>query len=346
MKTIRSRNVVLGAWLAAVVVVAGCGDGGGDADAGTDVEQDVTEDSTPDVDPDAGPDADPDAPADAEEEFDPTKCEGFVEGWNAGFDVDGTMREFLLDLPEGVDTDGPWPVIFNWHGMGDTASNMRNLLVGEVDNTTMPFILVTPEDTNVTMLGLVVDWWVHEVDDGNMEAMLFDEVLLCLDHLYGVDPDRVHSVGMSMGGFVTDMLGTIRGEEVASIATYSGAYGSNPANLEGSMLAMVVDWPEHSVTNPYEHLFLHGGTADTYPMGLETLHFDQYAVNDAAFLNTRGHDVVICDHGGGHTIPAGFMGERLVEFFADHPRDGAGSAWATDGLPAGYPEYCAFQGAD
>ena len=222
---------------------------------------------------------------------------------------------------------------------------MRNLLSGQVNSSTMPFILVTPDDTNVVILGIPVDWWVHAVDDANIEARLFDEVLACLDHLYGVDWNHVHTVGFSMGGFVADMLGTIRGEVVASIVTYSGAYGCNSANTAGSMLDSVIDWPEHSVENKYAQLFAHGGTPDVYNIILEVLHFDQYSRNDVAFLNARGHDAVICDHGGGHTVPSDLQGNRVLEFFAAHPKDGAGSPWSS-GLPSGFPTCCTFEPAD
>lgn len=326
-----------------VAVVVACGGGGGDGtdgDTATDTEAEVEPDTGPEVEPDT----EPDTPSDPVEEWDPAVCESFAVGLNSGFMVDGTAREFYLDLPAGVDTDGPWPVVFNWHGMGDTSVNMRNLLSGEVDSTVMPFILVTPEDTGFTILGLPVDWYIHIVDESNMEIRLFDEVLACLDHLWGVDPDHVHSVGFSMGGFVADALGTVRGEVVGSLVTFSGAYGCNEANTSSSMLGGIVDWPEHSVANTYAQLLAHGGTADTYDIMLDVLHFDDYSRNDAAFLNDRGHDVVICDHGGGHTVPADLRGPAIVRFFADHPLGTRDSPYAS-GLPAELPTYCTFQGA-
>ncbi|MBW2262969.1 MAG: hypothetical protein JRG91_13410 [Deltaproteobacteria bacterium] len=340
--TLTMRTMLAGG---CVLVLAACGGGSGGEDAGTDLDTDAIVDGESEPTADAEPEVGTDTPADPAVEFDPSTCDAFAAGLVSGFEVDGTPRSFYLDLPAGVDTGGPWPVVFNWHGMGDTAENMRNLLSGQVNSATMPFILVTPDDTNVVIIGMPVDWWVHAVDDSNIEARLFDEVLACLDHLYGVDRDRVHTVGYSMGGFVADMLGTIRGEAVASIVTYSGAYGCNSANTAGSLLDSVIDWPEHSVENKYAQLFAHGGTPDVYNVVLEVLHFDQYSRNDVAFLNARGHDAVICDHGGGHTVPSDLQGNRVLEFFAAHPRDGAGSPWSS-GLPSGFPTYCSFEPAD
>jgi predicted peptidase len=157
------------------------------------------------------------------------KCDLLVEGTVSGFLVDGEERTFVLSLPQGAETDGPWPVVFNWHGFGDTASNMSFLLSGLVDEEPMPFVLVTPEDTGMP-LGVGVDWDVLTVTEDNKEARLFDEVLVCLDAQYGVDWERIHSVGFSAGAIATDVIGLLRGDVVASIATFSGWYFSNPDN--------------------------------------------------------------------------------------------------------------------
>lgn len=334
--------------------LAGCdGDGGGDGqDTSTDTALDEQTDTQMDADEDSVEDAVADTVADtvadvAADGPDPAACDTLTTGLNSGFMVDGEPRSFYLDLPAAADSGGPWAVVFNWHGLGDSASNMRLLMSGLVDNTDMPFILVTPEDTDYAISGLmVIDWDVAQVTEDNSEARLFDEVIYCLDERWGVDFDHIHSMGFSMGGFVTDMLGTIRGEMMASIATYSGAYGCNSANTEGSMLASMVSWPDHDVSSKYTQLFLHGGTDDTYSLFVETLHFNQFAVNDAAFLNARGHDTVICDHGLGHNVPSDMAGDKLVEFFSQHPLGTDPSPYATDGLPEDFADYCAFQGAD
>lgn len=275
------------------------------------------------------------------------QCDALVDGLNTGFMAGGFEREFILSLPEGVEDGGPWPVVFNWHGLGGTAQNMSTLVDGIVDNETMPFIGVTPEDTDF-MLALVpqsLDWEVFAVEEMNREVALYDEVIDCLDHKYGVDFDHVHSMGFSLGSILTDMLATMRGEELASVATYSGGYWNNADNVQG-LLASVVSWPEHAVTNTYPQLFLHGGETDTFGVAVLTLEFNSFAQSDVAFLNARGHDAILCDHGGGHTAPPAAMGpQRLIEFFADHPLGTTDSPYAS-GLPDNYPDYCAFSPKD
>jgi predicted esterase len=319
----------------ALLPLSACSDSGSfgnQDDGGTDADSDS--DSDTGTDTDTGSDTD---------ECGPVTCDTIHEGLNCDFIVDGEPRDFYLHLPAGAEDDGPWPVIFNWHGMGDSALNMSNLLSSLVSNPILPFILVTPEDTDVTVLNVVpIDWHVHQVDaETNIEARLFDELKACLDDRFGVDQDHVHSVGFSMGGFCTDMLGVVRGEQIASLVTYSGGYGSNPANEElMGMLSMVVSWPDPTHGNPYGQMLLYGGDEDTYNAGLFILNIGLASVNDAAYLNGMGHDVVLCNHGLGHVVPSDMTGDELVRFFSDHPRGSGGSPYVIDGLPSDFPDYC------
>jgi len=271
------------------------------------------------------------------------KCQTLKEGTVTGFDVDGTARTFILNLPKGVDNGGPWPVIFNWHGFGDTASNMAHLLSNQVSNHDYPFILVTPEDTNMQPTK-GMDWDILKISKPNKEARLFDEVLKCLDQRYGVDWDGIHSVGFSAGSIMTDLLGVLRGDMMASIATYSGVYFSNQPNVDAlGSLASFVSWPQMTTTNTYAQLLVHGGQQDNYNMMVTTLQFDESGKRDVTWLSGMGHDVIHCTHSGGHTIPSSFNdgGGKLVEFFKAHRRGGGASTWSA-GLPADYPKYCTF----
>ena len=360
-RSINNLLCLIGIFSALMLVSAQACDSGDDGDEDADATGDPimeieielvgdpVEDPVPDENPDPLPDVPPDPIYDAAdapaEEITPTDCSSIHEGTNSYFIVDGEPREFILNLPDGVEEGGPWAVVFNWHGLGDTATNMARMFSGLINNEDMPFIGVTPEDTDFMLAGtMIVDWDVFAVTENNKEARLFDEVLACLDERFGVDTNHVHSVGFSIGSILTDMLGTIRGEQLASLVSYSGGYWSNPVNVD-PMMAFVINWPEHSVENKYAQIFLHGGVTDLYDMTLVQLHFDLYAVNDVTFLNAKGHDAIICNHGLGHTAPPDFLYAKVIKFFADHPLGTADSPYA-EALPGDYPEYCEFSGKD
>lgn len=277
-------------------------------------------------------------PEDTPKVVDP-KCAALVENWNSGFDVFGEHRSFVLELPDGIDEGGPWPVVFNWHGFGDSAANMHGLFKGYVDQHGFKFILVTPEDTD-PLMGDGLDWMIVNVDENNKEARLFDEVLECIDQRWGVDWDHVHSAGFSAGAVCSDMIGVLRGDVLASVVAFSGVYFSNPAND----IAMT-NWIDMAHDALYPQLIMHGGTPDTWgvPPFIE-IHFNEAAVHDRDWLNARGHDVVFCEHTLGHTIPMDFGGLQAVEFFKNHPK-GVASPWM-GGLPANFTKYCTPSPAD
>lgn len=301
------------------------------------------------VEPDDVPTATPDVPA--TDVFEPPvesgPCDSFNAGTVTGFRVDGFNRSFMLTLPTGATgTGGRWPVIFNWHGLGDSAPNMNQLFAGEVNNTTMPFILVTPVSTMLgpTTMPLGLEWENLRAMTPNREARLFDAVVRCLDERYGVDRDRLYTVGFSAGAIMSDLLGVLRGSQLAAVATYSGGYFSNPENPATlGALRTYPQWPTLNSSARYPQLLMFGGESDTFNLFVATARFNVFAANDVDYLNARQHEVVYCNHNRGHTLPTAILGSRVVQFFAAHPRNVTASPWAA-ALPAGWPSYCAFRG--
>lgn len=324
---------------------AGAADHGSVADTKADVPADTGTDAAVPSDvanPDVAADlpAPADVPVDVPKVVDP-KCQALKTGLNTDFDVDGKKREFLLHLPDRAALAGPWPVVFNWHGFGDTAQNMSFVLSGNVNDATYPFILVTPDDLRALPPN-GMDWQILKVTDKDPDVRLFDEILVCLDQVYGVDPDRVHVMGFSAGAIMSDLLGAMRGDKLASIVSFSGTYFSNPPNKEAlGNFAALVTWGEMTAGPTYAQMLVHGGASDNYNLGTTTLKFNENGQRDVPYLNGLGHDVVHCDHGGKHTIPVGFMQGQIVRFFEAHPR-GVAATWADSGLPAAanLPAYC------
>ncbi|HPQ68580.1 MAG TPA: hypothetical protein PKW95_05595 [bacterium] len=327
--------------LLAVVSLFGfaCG-GDDDDDDNNDAADDEADDddTNADDDDDTGADDDDDTGVDDDDDDDdatpPPGCDTLQAGWNTGYTVDGVQRAFYLDLPQGVFDSWPWPVVFNWHGYGDTAANMRTLFSSYINNEYMPFILVTIEDT-----GMLLDWDIfNAMDPNNREIRLFDELLAELDTCYGIDPERVYTTGFSLGSAIACMMGLMRNETVAAVAGCSGGYASNPENV---IPYSITNWPDMDGVynqNRYVEVRLHGGVLDNM-----ILPFGQYGHNDIGFLNEHGHDAIDCVHNSIHNMGFMFMNpENFIEFFYDHPRGTVDSPYATDGLPDSFPDICTF----
>jgi predicted esterase len=322
----------------ALLVTAACG-----GSESTPHDAAVHDDAAPQVDTAPQDDVLPQSDAPPQQDA-ALACADVQAGHNVNFMVDGLARSFYLDLPTGVGSGGPYPVVFNWHGLGDTAANMRGLLSGQVNSAAYKFILVTPDDSGFMVFGNNINWDVFQVNAStNLEGRLFDEVLACLKTRYSVDDNRIHSVGFSLGSILTDMLGVIRGDQLASTLTFSGAYFSNSANTATLGIASgMVTWPALTTTNKYPQVILYGGTTDQYNLSVVTVHFDTFGTNDQTYLNGLGHDVILCNHDSGHTAPAtGFGPTQVVEFLKDHPKGTTTSPYAS-ALPGDFPSYCAY----
>jgi hypothetical protein len=227
----------------------------------------------------------------------------------------------------------------------------------------MPFILVTPEDANYSVQKMPpdgVDWDNLVLKDGSAEAQLFDVIYNCLDKKWGIDKKRVYSTGFSAGSIATDSLGVLRGEKIASILTFSGAYLSNPKDIDDLKEGLPIDissyfsWPEMKTNNKYTQVLIHGKDGEKTCPNTEcdiwgfdmygsrfAINFNHMAINDAKYLNKLGHDVILCDHGLNHTV-AGIPMKSVIQFFKDHPLGTINSPYKTK-MPEAFKKICIFK---
>ncbi len=351
-------------WLLTLALVlffaVSCGDSKKDEKETPDTDTDEISDEEPaETDGDTEePVADNDNEPTEEPEREALKCEDFAEGLNENLIVgegkNALERSFILRLPENIDSDEKLPVIFIYHGYGDSAGNFANLLGGYVNNKTMPFILVVPESrgdvfgfNNIPPAGL--DWDMMNLKDGSAEADMFDAVLECLEKRWKIDEKHIHVSGFSAGAITANSMGVQRPEKIASILSYSGAYFSDAASRDalGDIMGMKVgdffSWPDFAEEhNKYPQVFVYGDEEnDSWGMaGMFMIYFNKMARFGAAYLTGMGHDAILCNHGKDHTI-AGIMEEDLIKFFADHPFGTVESPYR-DALPGNFAEICHF----
>jgi hypothetical protein len=123
---------------------------------------------------------------------------------------------------------------------------------------------------------------------------------------------------MSLGGLQTTAMSTARSNYIASVVAYSGSgFG-----------------PDQNPSNKVPAIVAHGGPSD-----IVIVHFDVLTEAYYTEMVDRGRFVIICGHGGGHTLPGPINGGRDWQFLLDHPFGTSPSPYA-GGLPAGYPAYC------
>ena len=150
---------------------------------------------------------------------DPSKGRGGKGGVAVKSDVRVNLRtrEFRLVVPATIDPATAVPVVFAFHGMGDTVDSMAKYT--ELDRLAEKekFILVYPVGTKKQ--------WRITPDAAANDLDFFDLLYERLGEQYNIDRNRVYAVGISNGAFFVNLLAAERSDKVAAIVSHSGGIG-------------------------------------------------------------------------------------------------------------------------
>lgn len=226
------------------------------------------------------------------------------------------VRLWLSDAAATMDG----PLVFYWHGTGsqptEATYGLGKTYVDQV--VAQGGIIAAPHHDPAAG---DFPWWLV-LGTREDDLILADEVLACAIEQLGVDVRRIHTAGMSAGGLQTAQMSFRRSGYVASAASYSGGILTMP--------------PDQDPSNPLSAMIFHGGVGDKV-----IISFKDASETYKAAIAARGGFAFICDHGMGHTIPQGDAQASVWNFFLDHPFGTRPSPY-NEGLPAGFPDYCAL----
>ena len=133
-------------------------------------------------------------------------------------EVGGGKRTFRLVVPHGV-KDGPAPVVFAFHGVGDAPDAMPKYT--DLDRLACEhrFVLVYPV-ANSRM-------WRTEGPVAstaeNPDLQFFDALLQHVKQRQQIDDERVYLMGMSNGASFAQLLAFQRSDEIAAVVAHSGS---------------------------------------------------------------------------------------------------------------------------
>jgi polyhydroxybutyrate depolymerase len=135
--------------------------------------------------------------------------------------VGDERRTWILDVPAGP-TDRALPVVFAFHGFGDSAANFRRWN-GLADlGRRAGFVVVTPDGhEGVRLLGRIDRGWDRTPSDEH--DLAFVRVLLdTIGRDHCLDGRRVYATGFSNGGFFASLLGCRLADRLAAVAPVAG----------------------------------------------------------------------------------------------------------------------------
>ena len=126
-------------------------------------------------------------------------------------------RTFRVTVPNDLVT--PAPLVFAFHGIGDSTDSMADY--SQLDRLAAKngFLLVYPAIRNGTWDAISVD---PEMLDTNPDVQFFDALLEHMSSQYQINRDRVYLMGMSNGGSFVQLLANARSSKIAGVVAHSG----------------------------------------------------------------------------------------------------------------------------
>ena len=211
---------------------------------------------------------------------------------NESIKVGDQARTFHLVVPEKLDPAKPAPLVFVFHGRGDSKDWIRRYSGLEELAPKQGFIAVFPA-------GLEKQWDLRTVDD-NPDLKFFDALFEHLTTKYNVDLRRVYLTGMSMGGYFSNLVASKRSEKIAAIAPHSGGLG-------------VLAVRGVKAAKKYAVMVIHGDADRIVKVDEGRTSRDAYA--------KEGHAVEYVEVKGMGHVWARREGitDRIWKFFIDHP---------------------------
>ena len=153
----------------------------------------------------------------------------------------GVERQYIEYIPANVLS--PAPVVFVLHGLGDDMGNMFNATGFKQIADQHGWIVIVPQalEANVSLMGQNISLgtaWNSGVsanlsflgniivNDGVDDSGFIMAILDDLISTYNVDQANVFSMGVSMGGFMSNRLAIEHGDRINAIAAVSGTIGN------------------------------------------------------------------------------------------------------------------------
>lgn len=133
--------------------------------------------------------------------------------------VNGTIRDYIVYIPQSYAGNEPVPLLFAFHGFGgNMESSYNNSKLYEISENEN-FIVVHPN-------GISSQWNAISADD-NIDVNFIEKLIIELKNSFNVDENRIYSCGMSNGGYFSFLLACEMSNEIAGIASVTGLMFEN-----------------------------------------------------------------------------------------------------------------------
>lgn len=142
---------------------------------------------------------------------------------------------YEVAVPESYDPEEPMPLVLVLHGYGSTSEEIRGYLGVEAVAQDRGFLVVHPDgsvDGQGNRFWDATDACCNFTGAPTDDADRLAQVIADVSAEYAVDPDRVHVLGHSNGGFMAYRMACEHAGLVASVASISGATSADPGDCD------------------------------------------------------------------------------------------------------------------
>ncbi len=147
------------------------------------------------------------------------------------FEHENVNRSYFMYVPESYQSDMGWPVIVNFHGYtGDVPDHIDRTQMHELADQkgyliAYPVGLTITRDPNILpsfVPGSGNGWSVPGFSTERNEILFMEALLDDIENQFSVDEHRIHTTGLSLGGYMAAYIGTQMPERIASFASVAG----------------------------------------------------------------------------------------------------------------------------
>jgi len=150
--------------------------------------------------------------------------------------VGSSTRSYRVVVPQAMKS--PTPVVFAFHGVGDTPESMA--VYSRLDRVAAEagFLLVYPVGRNASWDAVEVE---PEKLEENPDVQFFDALLEQIAAKHAIDRHRIYLIGMSNGAAFAQLFAHVRSQEIAAVVAHSGVcpQGLNPPEQKFPILLIV-----------------------------------------------------------------------------------------------------------
>lgn len=235
-------------------------------------------------------------------------------------DVDGTMREYILAVPDDYDSGKPYRLVFGWHPLGGSADQVaRGGYYGVEREAAGEAIFVSPE--GLPFQGMNLGWANMNGRDLAFLRKMLDRFRqeLCIDE------DRIFSTGFSFGGmmsFAVGCSGLMRAiaPQAGNIQVSGCEDGTKPVAVMGfhgdDDTVVAIDGGRRGRDTFVERNQCMDQTMPVEPSWCDGLNASNEPCSCVSYQGcSAGYPVIWCEFNGPHT-PAPNSGAAIWKFFS------------------------------